>query len=93
MGAARLISKADKPFGILKRGCALRGDCYNTRGGNLKSDQEEQNSLDGDGDRKNQTIALKTDQKDVTMKRRLAQDKSMMELLKPQHQSSSVIHN
>ena len=61
------------------------------QGGNLKSDQEEQNSLDGDGDRKNQTIALKTDQKTVTMK--LAQDKSMMELLKPQHQSSSVIHN
>ena len=51
------------------------------QGGNLKSDQEEQNSLDGDGDRKNQTIALKTDQKEVTMKRRLAQDKSMMELL------------
>ena len=61
------------------------------QGGNLKSDQEEQNSLDGG--RKNQTIALKTDQKDVTMKRRLAEDKSMMELLKPQHQSSSVIHN
>ena len=53
------------------------------QGGNLKSDQEEQNSLDGDGDRKNQTIALKTDQKDVTMKRRLAEDKSMMELLNP----------
>ena len=93
MGAARLISKADKPFGILKRCCSLRGDCYNTRGGNLKSDQEEQNSLDGDGDRKNQTIALKTDQKEVTMKRRLAEDKSMMELLNRQHQSSSVIHN
>ena len=93
MGAARLISKADKPFGILKRGCALRGDCYNTRGGNLKSDQEEQNSLDGDGGRKNQTIALKTDQKEVTMKRRLAEDKSMMELLNLRHQSSSVIHN
>ena len=63
------------------------------QGGNLKSDQEEQNSLDGDGGRKNQTIALKTDQKTVTMKRRLAEDKSMMELLNPQHQSSSVIHN
>ena len=63
------------------------------QGGNLKSDQEEQNSLDGDGDRKNQTIALKTGQKEVTMKRRLAEDKSMMELLNPQHQSSSVIHN
>ena len=63
------------------------------QGGNLKPDQEEQNSLDGDGDRKNQTIALKTDQKEVTMKRRLAEDKSMMELLNLRHQSSSVIHN
>ena len=89
MGAARLQS-GQTLWNFKER---LLARLLQHQGGNLKSDQEEQNSLDGDGDRKNQTIALKTDQKEVTMKRRLAEDKSMMELLNLRHQSSSVIHN